>query len=578
MNINSGTGNVNFTVDGTGSSGKVQIGNSGTATPDLLVLDNGTADPTGVNGGMYYNTTSNRFRCYQENGWNDCVTASSSASLKFKYKTANQTNSTTTLANDTDLKFNIGANETWSFRFSLSLNSPAPADTKWNISTPAGVTNCKYAVTVYRTNTNTTSNVSCGTPATGISTTGNDEVIEVMGSIENGSTAGTVQLQWAENTASGTMTVYRDSYMISGISTGADLAEMYSTNDMSIEPGDVVSLDPNLQVGMQKSTSPYDQSVLGVISTKPGLVLGYYGTEGTKTEPVALSGRIPVKVSSQNGKISPGDYLTTSSIPGVAMKATKAGAIIGTAMTSFDGEGVGKILVFVKNGSSTGSGFDNENNSVDILANLLSEPNNKTNYPLSTVNELIDASNSAQPQKTKSTVEANLISYITKIVSDLFKNPVEFLGRVVFHSDVTFGGRPFFNKDTAGHAVIKTGETEVVINFEKEYSQNPVITANYNLVGSIKADEVPPYAVYDVSTKGFKIRLSRAAGSDLGFAWVALAVSDDAVSTSNQSLPTPIPTTTIVSETPTPIPSVIPSITPAEVASPSATPTIQITQ
>lgn len=75
VNINSGTGNVHFTVDGTSSSGKVQIGNSGTATPDLLVLDNGTADPTGVNGGTYYNTISGKFRCYENSTWKDCISA-----------------------------------------------------------------------------------------------------------------------------------------------------------------------------------------------------------------------------------------------------------------------------------------------------------------------------------------------------------------------------------------------------------------------------------------------------------------------------------------------------------------------
>jgi hypothetical protein len=34
------------------------------------------------------------------------------------------------------------------------------------------------------------------------------------------------------------------------------------------------------------------------------------------------------------------------------MKATRSGAIIGTAMATFEGQGIGKILVFVKNGSS----------------------------------------------------------------------------------------------------------------------------------------------------------------------------------------------------------------------------------
>jgi hypothetical protein len=54
-----------------------------------------------------------------------------------------------------------------------------------------------------------------------------------------------------------------------------------------------------------------------------------------------------VKVSTENGKIKPGDYLTSSYQPGIAMKATKPGRVIGIALESFDREGIGKIKVFV---------------------------------------------------------------------------------------------------------------------------------------------------------------------------------------------------------------------------------------
>ena len=69
-----------------------------------------------------------------------------------------------------------------------------------------------------------------------------------------------------------------------------------------------------------------DHTVLGVISTKPGLTLGGEDLVGKSGIPVflALAGRVPVMVSDENGPIRPGDLLTTSSTPGVAMKATKA--------------------------------------------------------------------------------------------------------------------------------------------------------------------------------------------------------------------------------------------------------------
>jgi hypothetical protein len=53
----------------------VRIGSSSTADATVqLVLDYATTDPTGVNGGEYYNSTNNRFRCYENSAWRNCTT------------------------------------------------------------------------------------------------------------------------------------------------------------------------------------------------------------------------------------------------------------------------------------------------------------------------------------------------------------------------------------------------------------------------------------------------------------------------------------------------------------------------
>jgi hypothetical protein len=132
------------------------------------------------------------------------------------------------------------------------------------------------------------------------------------------------------------------------IDTGADVAELYTTNDASLEAGDIVSLDPSLKTGVKKSASAYDQNVLGIVSTKPGMVIGGVDKEGVKALPVALSGRVPVKVITENGAIEPGDYLTPSSVPGIAMKSKGFGLVIGQAMSAYSRQGTGMILVFVK--------------------------------------------------------------------------------------------------------------------------------------------------------------------------------------------------------------------------------------
>ncbi len=74
VTITNASGNINIQPAGTGT-GNVQIGDGGTssATPDLLVLDTGSAEPTGTVGAMYYSTALNKFRCYQNTSWTDCI-------------------------------------------------------------------------------------------------------------------------------------------------------------------------------------------------------------------------------------------------------------------------------------------------------------------------------------------------------------------------------------------------------------------------------------------------------------------------------------------------------------------------
>ncbi len=172
----------------------------------------------------------------------------------------------------------------------------------------------------------------------------------------------------------------------------------------------------------------------------------------------------------------------------------------------------------------------------------------------------------------------SLVELVANSVKNFFKNLVEFFGNVIFHANVTFLGRPIFNKDTAGHAFIKAGNSDVSVIFGKEYVQNPVVTASVNLVGTIKPDEVPGFAVYDLSTKGFKIKLSKPTAFDLNFSWIALAVNGDTMSTSGV-LDTPLlsPTSASPSASEIPAQTVIPSGTPSPSSEITHSPTPTIT-
>lgn len=142
--------------------------------------------------------------------------------------------------------------------------------------------------------------------------------------------------------------------------TQTDIAE-YFGSDGSLEAGDLVApareamefKGPRggslIKAFVAKAGEP--SGAIGVVSTNPFRdVLG----EGVfkKSEnpvPVALTGRVPVKVSAENGPVEVGDYLTASPSPGMAMKATEAGSVIGVALSSLK-KGKGKVVAFLQPG------------------------------------------------------------------------------------------------------------------------------------------------------------------------------------------------------------------------------------
>lgn len=139
-----------------------------------------------------------------------------------------------------------------------------------------------------------------------------------------------------------------------------DVAETFATTEQT-EPGDLVVLLPEARENptVRRSHSAYDGGLVGVVSTNPGLVFDrgqtYLAGENTnlitadKTV-VAMIGRVPVKVSLENGPIAVGDPLTSSSTPGAAMKATQAGQIIGYALQSSAEVSDGRLLAWLQLG------------------------------------------------------------------------------------------------------------------------------------------------------------------------------------------------------------------------------------
>ena len=131
---------------------------------------------------------------------------------------------------------------------------------------------------------------------------------------------------------------------------GADFAEMVPVREGMLEPGDVVALA--IDGKLVKTREAHQGSVVGVVSTEPGFRSDLYSeVPADQKVPLAVVGIVPVKATSANGPIRPGDMLTPSDVPGTAMRALhpEPGTVIGKAMQPLEsGEGLIRMLIMLR--------------------------------------------------------------------------------------------------------------------------------------------------------------------------------------------------------------------------------------
>lgn len=129
-----------------------------------------------------------------------------------------------------------------------------------------------------------------------------------------------------------------------------DVAEMFPASE-AIEPGSVVVIDALSHGAMRAATSPYDRRVAGVVAGakdyKSAITLRSM-EQGADRVPVTLTGTAYCLATNANGAIKAGDLLTSSAVPGHAMKVTDhdaaRGAILGKALEDLKAD-KGHILI-----------------------------------------------------------------------------------------------------------------------------------------------------------------------------------------------------------------------------------------
>lgn len=116
------------------------------------------------------------------------------------------------------------------------------------------------------------------------------------------------------------------------VSADSSLVLSYALPVAGVNPqnGNIVSVNSD---GYSLSNKAYDTNMVGVINENPAI--SFIASTSAKTYSVASSGIMAVTVSTTNGPIQKGDFITTSSKSGIGMKADISGYVIGSALESY---------------------------------------------------------------------------------------------------------------------------------------------------------------------------------------------------------------------------------------------------
>ena len=113
-------------------------------------------------------------------------------------------------------------------------------------------------------------------------------------------------------------------------------------SEKNVPVGAIIS---NTDNGYSRSSIEYDGGVYGVVSKTPAI--GLENIPNTGLTYVVYSGPTMVDVSTSNGEIKKNDFITSSKTPGVGIKATQNGFVLGIALEDYSGNENKKILVNV---------------------------------------------------------------------------------------------------------------------------------------------------------------------------------------------------------------------------------------
>jgi len=222
----------NFLIDiASGSSSKFAVQNNGSdifrvsGLGDVMAnrgISLGHSDST-VAGTLRWTGTD--FEGFDGSNWISLTSGGGSSlmttNIVNKVKQLNEVvNGSNVLQDDDELSFAIGPNEEWSYRFIVHASSATTPDLQFAVTAPSGAT-CAVG---YSDPEGATSvgGLGCGVTTGMIPGNGTIDIYEIVGTVRNGTAAGNVTLQWAQNTSNASNSiVYAGSYLQAVRSVGA---------------------------------------------------------------------------------------------------------------------------------------------------------------------------------------------------------------------------------------------------------------------------------------------------------------------------------------------------------------------
>lgn len=209
-----------------------------------------------------------------------------------------------------------------------------------------------------------------------------------------------------------------------------------SVEQENLQTGSIVAHQEGVFV---LTNEPYDKDIFGVVALDPAIELRpLEELEEIEETPVVRNGMVNVRVNGENGPITAGQLVTSSSTPGVGMRSTKSGFILGVAQAEFnpsspEQEAIIPILLDIRFAFS-----DDSPQSSQVISRLMSVVGLNT---LSFIEE---------PVKT--------LRYTTAAIAILLSLALSFLsfGRVAFKGVEAIGRNPLAKNSILTGVIINT--------------------------------------------------------------------------------------------------------------------------